>query len=1192
MMKHTLNALAACCCRQGAVDLFGGDEGGAVWHRPGRIDVATSQLVWSAWTPLGRPPIPGAAAPPADWLSVTSSGTDRIELFARAGATLYHRRFANGTWNSTWASRNIPDTGVAAGFTSAATDPDDLHIIYTVGAEIVHWRHKTNSRARLQAPASRRLRTIPVPGGFELFVTNPTNPTESRYSRWRFTGSWSAASSLGGPPLGGIPFADTFAVSANQLIVAPGSLQHLWIRTVATNRWRDMGGTITTNGDQYDILAAVATTSSRTDVFALWAPAGLMHRRYDSALGEINEPRAWSPWQLLEAWGGTLDRYTLLRPDDLLHVDVRHSGFRRGFNPQGMPEIIGEQNARLDINLPPQHMAEEASETSQARSAGPSRLRFTIPAGISIPLSVQGVLDVMTARELAAPAPGGLPDSGSVLELPWRLLMSLPSGGRCAPAPLPVESADGVTGLWHCQILNRAEGRAVELRPFSALRRQNTFRNTPLGADNTMVELIVAKAARVPVTAERLILSSLGAWFSLTAEFDGAPELKWSHRAAMGRDYYVRVVKSGRLFPFGHRAVHVRTTERVFMPGASGDPTNHPAALQEKHTLIITDPVLDFGGGEGGGHERAFPFQRVSFAGRLTWEVNDPGGEQMFWPHQYGEPIDFSLILQSGRETVEAKLPLLFVADGAPAGFQTLDGKYRQGPRTRSPRRPAADIDRAIPLLVNPGARGYDPVNGSVQHVLTAEFGIGPAPNNGAHPKVFDLTVALPAVQQLIGAKAPKGIRATLNGQLQIDPTRPVLLDLPDSPKLDFAEAGAATGAVVSPTMVVNGVSRNRGPIVKPPETKPFPTPDALFGDAATLFGVIKLKDLISEVTDQPAITWVNGAARLEWKQSLSRPVGPFVPGTRSQVCLSVTPEVTKGSVTGFSLKIPDPARQVVVIELNEVTFTTRPSGSTARPKVTVDVLSVRLDGDLRFVRSLQDFMLKSAGGPKVSVLPTEVALRYLVAVPTVAVGVFALTNLLIEAGVTLSLVNKPLTIDFCFATRKRPFLLTVSGLGGGGYLELAVAAGGQPDGLTKLVGGLEFGASVEVDFFIVAAEVHVFGGIVFVYDGRVRITGYLRIGGSIDILGLARVAVEITLSLTYDPNSLKGEAKLVIVIDLTLWSASFELTCRKSFAGPDLFAPDQAALAAPPASSVAATLGPMGQSYPWRTYCRAFAGA
>src|SRR5262249_18824228 len=98
MMKHTLNALAACCCRPGAVDLFGGDERGAVWHRPGRIDVASSQLVCRVWTPLSRPPIPGAAAPPADWLSVTSSGTDRIELFARAGATLYHRRFANGTW--------------------------------------------------------------------------------------------------------------------------------------------------------------------------------------------------------------------------------------------------------------------------------------------------------------------------------------------------------------------------------------------------------------------------------------------------------------------------------------------------------------------------------------------------------------------------------------------------------------------------------------------------------------------------------------------------------------------------------------------------------------------------------------------------------------------------------------------------------------------------------------------------------------------------------------------------------------------------------------------------------------------------------------------------------------------------------------------------------------------------------------
>ncbi|WP_159930869.1 MULTISPECIES: hypothetical protein [Nocardia] len=1187
-----VSSIVACCRKPGTIDLFVGDEQGVIWHRPGRVDEATSQLVWSSWVQLGRPPMPGTVAPSADWLSVTSSGTDRIELFVRAGTTVYQRRFDGSIWTPSWAPRTLPDNTVTSGFATAATNPDDLHIVYTVGAEIVHWRLKDNARIRLQGAPSRRLRAIPISGGFELFVTNPANLPGSRYRRMRYTGSWATPSDLDGLPLGDRPFSDTFAASANQLILAPGRDQRLWIRTVATALWRDMGGIITTDGDRHDILAAAATSSTRTDIFALWAPAGVVHRRYDSGLGDLHDPRAWSPWQLVDAWTGPLAGYTLLRPDDLLHVHVRDSGFRRGVNAQGVPELTAEENARLDVNFPPQHMGEEASETSQARSAGPSRLRFKIPRHTVIPLSVQGVLEAMTARELRPPE--GQPDSGSVLELPWRLLMALPSGGRCAPAPLPVESTGGVTGLWHCQVLNRGGGPVVSLRPFRAIHRQNTFQKTPLGAGNETVDSIVERAAQLPVTADRLILSSLGAWFSLTAEFGGTSELKWSHRAAMGRDYYVRVVKSGRLFPLGHRAVHIVTIERVFKPDMLGEQTSRPAALQEKHTLVVTEPVRDFGGGEGGNHERAFPFQQVSFAGQLTWEVDGPPEEKMFWPQQYGDPIYFALILRAGRETVEATLPLLFVADGTPAGAQKLDDEYKQGP-PNVPGRPEAGIDRAIPLLVTPGANGYEPVSDSIQHVLTAEFGIAQA-SNGTHPKLSQLKVALPALQELLGAKAPTGIRATLSAQVLSDPNATVLLDLVDTPKIDFAEAGAATGAVATPTMpAVNGVARDRGPIVKPPSGKPYPSPAALFSDDATLLGVIKLNKLIQAVTDQPAITWRNGAARLQWTQQLSgaaaRPIDPFVPGPTSTLALASGPDETKGRVTDFSLHIPDRARQVVVIELNEVAFTSRSAGPTARPTVTVDVRKVSLDGALRFVQTLQSFMLKSGGGPAVSVSPTAVAVRYVATVPAVSVGVFSLTNLAIEAGVTLSLVNKPLTVDFKFATRQRPFLVTVSGLGGGGYLELAVAAGGQPDGLTKLVGGIEFGASVAVDFAIVAAEVHVFGGIVFVYDRRVSITGYLRIGGSIDLLGLARVAVELTLSLTYTPNRLEGSAKLVVVIDLTLWSASFELTCRKSFAGPDMFAPERAAIAAPPASSVAATLGPVGKSYPWRTYCRAFAG-
>jgi hypothetical protein len=101
-----------------------------------------------------------------------------------------------------------------------------------------------------------------------------------------------------------------------------------------------------------------------------------------------------------------------------------------------------------------------------------------------------------------------------------------------------------------------------------------------------------------------------------------------------------------------------------------------------------------------------------------------------------------------------------------------------------------------------------------------------------------------------------------------------------------------------------------------------------------------------------------------------------------------------------------------------------------------------------------------------------------------------------------------------------------------------------------------------------------------------------LRIGGMVRVLGVISISVELTVSLTYvlpPANVLRGAAKLVITVDLTFWSSSVELTCEKSFAGPPLLL-DDTAMPEAVSTSVVATLGPVGESFPWRSYCLAFA--
>jgi hypothetical protein len=124
---------------------------------------------------------------------------------------------------------------------------------------------------------------------------------------------------------------------------------------------------------------------------------------------------------------------------------------------------------------------------------------------------------------------------------------------------------------------------------------------------------------------------------------------------------------------------------------------------------------------------------------------------------------------------------------------------------------------------------------------------------------------------------------------------------------------------------------------------------------------------------------------------------------------------------------------------------------------------------------------------------------------------------------------------------------------GGGGYADIELAH----DGLRRMDIALEFGASIAVDFVIARGEAHVLGGIRFelLPDDSVQLVGYLRIGGSLVVLGLVSVTVELVLSLGYQSNGnrLVGRATLIIELDLTLYSDSVELDSgEREIAGGD----------------------------------------
>jgi hypothetical protein len=93
----------------------------------------------------------------------------------------------------------------------------------------------------------------------------------------------------------------------------------------------------------------------------------------------------------------------------------------------------------------------------------------------------------------------------------------------------------------------------------------------------------------LPIEAEKLVLSALGAWINVRGVWTPPKPLsvsEWRHRGTMGRDHYVRVVYEGYLFPFGHRASVIKITERKFHPDLAGN----PVYLRQRMYLVVREP--------------------------------------------------------------------------------------------------------------------------------------------------------------------------------------------------------------------------------------------------------------------------------------------------------------------------------------------------------------------------------------------------------------------------------------------------------------------------------------------------------------------------------------------------------------------------------------------------------------------------
>jgi hypothetical protein len=261
-------------------------------------------------------------------------------------------------------------------------------------------------------------------------------------------------------------------------------------------------------------------------------------------------------------------------------------------------------------------------------------------------------------------------------------------------------------------------------------------------------------------------------------------------------------------------------------------------------------------------------------------------------------------------------------------------------------------------------------------------------------------------------------------------------------------------------------------------------------------------------------------------------------------------------TLTDFRLRLI-PSFPFLQLSFERLQFTTTP-GSGAQVDVRIKpVDGVQFLGPLDFVQDLQKWVgkldNKDKNGPFLAVSGQGITAGLRFRLPNIKCGMFQLSGVAFEAGITLPFTGGPVTVHFAFASRSRPFLLAFGIFGGGGFFSLEMT----PEKVTQVEAALEFGVVASINLFVAEGTVQIMGGFYYrLNENGVLLTGYFRAFGELNVLGLISASVQFWLTLTYEqrleggrPKAwLVGECSVTVEISFAFFSVSVSISMRREF--------------------------------------------
>lgn len=665
--------------------------------------------------------------------------------------------------------------------------------------------------------------------------------------------------------------------------------------------------------------------------------------------------------------------------------------------------------------------------------------------------------------------------------------------------------------------------------------------------------------------------------------------IEWDHQATQGRDHYVRIVYEGFLFPFGHRASLIKVTERkVLAPnGPAGNPVGSPVAyLRQKMYVVVKEKEIAYDTTKFAHQGREMPLASlVRIVTAVTPEIDIPQYQgNTFWINVGGEPFPFHVTgLDPAGKTVSFHAPLMFVSI-AENQVDNVPGYY------------SADNERRRSVVRGQNVAYADPAIGDTVLKTSSLFfnavvtqHAGPYVRAPFLPFLDRAAVTIPALTELTGTQTAVLIQL-FDPYLQSgpDPHAGVFAQVVGTPPAIEFSADKA-GGLSRPNLNLSALSGRKGLVSGDPNhaaagqmdpAQYFGNIDAkLFGtfDLGQLIPIDQLTKLASAQVNAPEIRThavpdrrhpVQLITNITWEPQLQNFTAAnseidFDAGSTFKLHVHIernldgTPPASDatGHLTNFRVIIAG----VIQLKIASIRFE---SVNGSKSMVTLDLASsqaITFVGALSFIQTLADILppgLFGGSGPSITLGPAALRVTYTIGLPPITCGVFSLEHIAIMAGLDLPYLDGKPTVEFGFASRGRPFLVTVEIFGGGGFVHVVLDA----DGMRMVEGAIEFGANFSMDIGIASGSVHAMAGIYFQLKNdpppagvSTTLTGFVDIGGMVSVLGgIISISIDLNISLTWQHsnagNVITGKATLSISVHIIFFSISVSVSVERSF--------------------------------------------